>query len=182
VIGPLVYLFAGAAAAVAALLVGSAVLIFRHARIRPERADDLRDYLAVYRRVSEGEQLADVHERRAQVMHLTIGDLIRDKQLAVAATQGASYDPVIQVAEAEIISRSGAEGGLRVGLEQLGEPGTYRIREYGDSYLAVVFLSDHGLRTLIATTRAEAREWAERTLAEHGFESTAGSEASPESE
>jgi hypothetical protein len=95
VISPLVYIFAAAAVVVALLFVASALLTYRHARTRSKRASDLRDYLAaggppsLEAKVSS-KDVADAHKRRARVVHVTIGDLIRDEKLAVAAAEGAS--------------------------------------------------------------------------------------------
>jgi hypothetical protein len=86
VISPLVYIFAVAAGVVALLFVASALLTYRHARTRSKRAKDLRDYLAAGSEASG----KDAHRRRAKVVHVTIGDLIRDEELAVAAAEGAS--------------------------------------------------------------------------------------------
>jgi hypothetical protein len=107
-ISPLVYVFAAAGAAVVLLFGGSALLTLRHAQTRTRRAGDLRDYIAgglpppqeerhepgknealddpVARR---GDPVAERFEQRAKVMHVTIGDLIRDTKLAAAATKGA---------------------------------------------------------------------------------------------
>ena len=82
-ISPLVYIFAAAAGVVALLFVASALLTYRHASTRSKRASDLRDYLAVGGPPSRevgSKDIADTHKRRARVVHVTIGDLIRDKR------------------------------------------------------------------------------------------------------
>lgn len=102
-ISPLVYLFAGAGFAVALVFGASALLTYRHARTRSKRASDLGDYIAgrlprqPARREEAGTTLVEPipdpvarrHEQRTRVMHVTIGDLIRDEKLAAAATEGA---------------------------------------------------------------------------------------------
>jgi hypothetical protein len=93
VISPLVYIFAAAAGVLALLFVASALLTYRHARTRSKRASDLHDYLAAGGRLSRkvsSKDVAEAHKRRAKVVHVTIGDLIRDEELTVAAAEGAS--------------------------------------------------------------------------------------------
>jgi hypothetical protein len=103
VITPLVYLFAGAAGLLLLLFAASALLIYRHARTRRRRGRDLYEYLAspppepVGRNFESLRVVADAHKKRAKVMHLTIGDLLRDENLAAVATEGvlASSTPPV---------------------------------------------------------------------------------------
>jgi uncharacterized protein YegP (UPF0339 family) len=93
VTSPLVYLFAAAACVLAAFFGLAAVLAFRHARGRSKCAKDLRTYLDVSgsRMTSANIQGIEAAQRqRASVMHITIGDLVRDEGLVAAAAVGIS--------------------------------------------------------------------------------------------
>lgn len=95
-IGPLVYVFAVAAFLVAGLFSAAALLAFKHARRRSGYADALLLYVAPERvpdvEVSPAGRdviLLALSARKA-VMHLTIGDLVRDAQLGAAARSAAA--------------------------------------------------------------------------------------------
>lgn len=78
---PLVYVFAGAAVALAAGFVIAALLSLGHARTRSRRADELRLYLL-------GPPTAANPVLRRSLMQITIGDVIRDDDLEQALTAG----------------------------------------------------------------------------------------------
>lgn len=84
---PLVYLFAAAAVAIALWFALAAFLSYVHATTRRALAAELGAYLAVRR----GPPVAEARptgEARARVMHISIGDLVRDPALADAAARG----------------------------------------------------------------------------------------------
>jgi hypothetical protein len=147
-ISPLVYIFAAAAGVLALVFVASALLTYRHASTRSERARDLHDYLA-------GGGVATAHKQRARVMQVTIGDLIRDNKLAVAAAEGARaaaetrWTPV--VGPFFRIDRT-ESGQYRVEVRPPGRPVITSLRE----------------------TEAEARAWAEEILATSSFQGESG--------
>jgi hypothetical protein len=152
VISPLVYVFAAAAGLVVLLFVASALLTYRHALTRSSRAGDLRDYVAAVPPVSReagGEDLAGAYRRRARVMRLTIGDLIRDETLAVAAAEGASAAP--QARWEPVVRRF------------------YRIDRTGDRYLVELRLPEKPVVKAAFDTEAEALEWADRHVWEGGL-------------
>jgi hypothetical protein len=162
VISPLVYIFAVAAGLVALLFAASALLTYRHARTRSERADDLRDYMVAsgsLTRTMASEEVAEAHKQRARVVHVTIGDLIRDERLAVAAAEGASaaakrrWTPV--VGPGFLIDRT-ESGGYRVEVRRPDQP-----------VIEVVY-----------ETEAEARAAAERLLAGFPLRREGGPEGS----
>jgi hypothetical protein len=109
---PLVYIFAVGAGVLAALALITAVLTYQHARTRSKRARDLYDYLASARfsgrlqtesaqYLAEHQAVPDNREQRrikqrTKVMHLTVGDLVRDEELANMATAGARPGAVPQ--------------------------------------------------------------------------------------
>jgi hypothetical protein len=148
VISPLVYIFAGAAGVLALVFVASALLTYRYASTRSERARDLHDYLA-------GGGVAKAHKQRARVMQVTIGDLIRDDKLAVAAAEGASaaaetrWTPVV----GPFFRIDRTESGRY--LVEVRPPGRPVIRS-------------------VQETEAEARAWAEKLLAEFPFQGESG--------
>ena len=155
---PLVYVFAAAAGVVWLLFVSSAVLTYRHARTRSKRAGDLLDYLAARgpsSRTAASEEVAEAHKQRARVVHVTIGDLIRDEKLAVAAAAGVSvaaerrWTPVVQ----PFFRIDRTESG-RYSVE-LRLPGQPVVRSVMD-------------------TEAEAREWAENKVWEFPFPGESG--------
>jgi hypothetical protein len=160
VISPLVYIFAAAAGVVALLFIASALLTYRHASTRSKRASDLRDYLAAGGPASRevgSKDVADAHKRRARVVHVTIGDLIRDESLAVAAAEGASaaaearWTPVVRP--------------------------FYRIdRTESGQYLVEVRPPEGPAIKARLETEAEARAWAEDTL----WKFTAPGESGPD--
>jgi hypothetical protein len=86
---PLVYVFAAAAVLLFVGFLLSAWLAFRHARHRGRYAKELTAYVAEsgarFRDEKHAESLAAERER---VMHITIGDLVRDPALTGAATSG----------------------------------------------------------------------------------------------
>ena len=159
-ISPLVYIFAAAAGVVALLFVASALLTYRHASTRSKRASDLRDYLAAGGPVSRevgSKDVADAHKRRARVVHVTIGDLIRDERLAVAAAEGAS-------AAAEARWTPVVRPFYRIDRTESGE------------YLAEVRPPERPAIKARLKTEAEARAWAEDTL----WKLTAPGESGPD--
>ena len=89
---PLVYVFAVAACLLALWFLIAALLALSHARERPRRADELAEYIAAIRsgavrtRVDGGDAVA----RRARVLQITIGDLVRDDAIADATARGIS--------------------------------------------------------------------------------------------
>jgi hypothetical protein len=163
VISPLVYVFAAAAGVVALLFAASALLTYRHASTRSKRANDLRDYLAAGGPLSRevGKDVADAHKRRARIVHVTIGDLIRDEKLAVAAAEGASaaaearWTPVVRP--------------------------FYRIdRTESGQYLVEVRPPGRPAIRAMLGTEAEARAWAEDTLWKFGDQAESGPDDSQE--
>lgn len=84
---PLVYLFAAAAVVLALWFALAAFLSYVHATTRQARAAELEDYLAV-RRGSQLTEARSTGETRARVMHISIGDLVRDAAVADAAARG----------------------------------------------------------------------------------------------
>jgi hypothetical protein len=139
---PLVYIFAGAAAVLALVFVASALLIYRHARTRSKRASELNAYLR-----DGGETARPISPGlRSRVMQVTIGDLVRDDRLAFAAVDGA-----IAAAEKRwtpVVGRF------------------YRIdRTESGGYLADVRLPGRPAVRAAFETEAEARAWAEKTVA-----------------
>jgi hypothetical protein len=158
VISPLVYIFAGAAGVLTLFFVASAVLTYRHASTRSERAQDLHDYLAagvpLSRRVTT-EEVVRTHKERARVMHITIGDLIRDEQLAVAAAEGVRaagegrWTPIVRPFFRIDRTESGEY------LVEVRPPGGQVIRSQRE-------------------TEAEARAWAEEMLARFPFQGESG--------
>ena len=152
-ISPLVYIFAGAAGVLALFFVASALLTYRHASTRSERARDLQDYLA-------GGGAAKARKQRARVMQVTIGDLIRDDKLAEAVEEGTSaaaatrWTPV--VGPFFRIDRT-ESGQYMVEVRVPGRPVIKSLRE----------------------TEAEARAWAEQTVWQFEAESGPGESHEP---
>jgi hypothetical protein len=121
-ISPLVYVFAGAAILLMIVFVVSAVLIYRHAIARSGRAPELRNYLDSTRQsrgVPSHAKIADAHQQRARVMHLTIGDLIRDENLAVAVAESAEGFRTSTAAEAQ--TSVAGELGTQAAIERSGD-------------------------------------------------------------
>jgi hypothetical protein len=87
VTNPLVYLFAAAAVVIALWFALAAFLSYVHASTRRARADELGDYLAVPRGPAAAEARS-TGEARTRVMHISIGDLVRDPAVADAAARG----------------------------------------------------------------------------------------------
>jgi hypothetical protein len=86
----LIYIFAGAACALALWFVVALCLSYMHAKLRRTRAPELHDYIAHGRTRLRGvheDRINTAHQRR-RVMHLTIGDFIRDERLATAVLEG----------------------------------------------------------------------------------------------
>jgi hypothetical protein len=86
VTSPLVYLFAVAAVLLALSFALAVFLSYLHAQTRRRRADDLARYLASARALQTAAATGD--DDRASVMHISIGDLLRDPAVASAAARG----------------------------------------------------------------------------------------------
>ena len=89
----LVYIFAGGAR-VALWFVVALCLSYVHAKTRRTRAEELTDYIAHGRARLRGvrDDRMNAARGRRRVMHLTIGDLIRDEWLATAVLEGISEE------------------------------------------------------------------------------------------
>jgi len=87
VTSPLVYLFAAAAVLLALWFALAAFLSYVHAQTRRRRANDLMRYLASARAL-RADAAVTGDEDRLSVMHISIGDLVRDPTVASAAARG----------------------------------------------------------------------------------------------
>jgi hypothetical protein len=88
---PLVYVFAAAAVVLIVAFLLSAWLAYRHARERGRFAEELAAYIAesgVRFRDLDEKAAASLAERRERVMHITIGDLVRDAALTAGTAKG----------------------------------------------------------------------------------------------
>lgn len=89
---PLVYVFAVAACLLALWFLIAALLALSHARERTRRADELAQYIASSgsRAVRTPGDGGGAVARRARVLQITIGDLVRDDAVANATALGIS--------------------------------------------------------------------------------------------
>jgi ABC-type bacteriocin/lantibiotic exporter with double-glycine peptidase domain len=88
---PLVWIFAIAGGLLALWFLFAAWLAYRHARDRARDATDLTSYIVhsgERMRSMRAENVKQAQEQRANVMQLTIGDLVRDESLVLAAAAG----------------------------------------------------------------------------------------------
>jgi hypothetical protein len=100
---PLVYVYAVAAGVLVVFFIAAGVLIYGHAMRRAERADALLTYIARTmppasphddQRHPEPDDLVRYRSSlRAAVMHLTVGDVIRDDAVARAVWVGVAAGP-----------------------------------------------------------------------------------------
>jgi hypothetical protein len=86
--GALLWLFGGAAVFLVVGFALAAFLSLRHTRTRRDRARLLQTYL------TGAERRADLRQR---VMHISIGDLVRDANVAEAVTRGLGGEPARDV-------------------------------------------------------------------------------------
>lgn len=106
-ITPLVYAFAAAAVLLFVGFLLSGWLAFRHARHRRRYARELSAYIAesgARFRASDEQRAERLAAERERVMHITVGDLVRDPALTGAATSGL-------VARREAVSQDAAPRG-----------------------------------------------------------------------
>jgi hypothetical protein len=117
VVSPLVYIFAVAGGVVVVFFVASAGLTYRHASARSKRAEDLGEYVTKSGASSHTVGSEELLKKRERVMHITIGDLIRDSKVAAAASRG--FRVAAQAAEGGSAPAGPADA---PGREEHGEP------------------------------------------------------------
>ena len=88
---PLIYVFASAAVVLIVAFLLSAWLAYRHARRRGRFAEELASYIAesgLRFREFDQKDAVRLAERRKRLMHITIGDLVRDPALTAGTATG----------------------------------------------------------------------------------------------
>jgi hypothetical protein len=96
---PLLWIFAIAAVVLGLGFAFAGLLAFRHSGVRADRRGQLASYIAATGSQIIRSDMLEAQDDRAAVMHITIGDLVRDKELVRAALEGVRARRVVEQTE-----------------------------------------------------------------------------------